>query len=136
MALSEQEIQRRQSVTELEKLGINPWPADGFPVNTSAADIQKHYPQSKLDYKDVSLAGRLMTRRIMGNASFAELQDESGKIQIYVRRDDLCLGEDKTFYNTVFKKLLDIGDIIGVKGFVFTTQTGEISIHVTELRLL
>lgn len=136
MALSEQEIQRRQTVAELEKLGINPWPADGFPVNTSAADIHKHYPQSKLDYKDVSLAGRLMTRRIMGNASFAELQDESGKIQIYVRRDDLCPGEDKTFYNTIFKKLLDIGDIIGIKGFVFTTQTGEISIHVTELKLL
>lgn len=136
MSLSEQEILRRQTVTELRKLGIDPWPADGFQVNTSTDYILNNYSGTPEGFKDISIAGRLMSRRIMGNASFAELQDESGKIQIYVRRDDLCPGEDKNFYNTVFKKLLDIGDFLGVKGFVFTTQTGEISIHVTELRLL
>src|SRR5690606_20295130 len=107
-----------------------------FEVNASSADILENYPRTKLDYKNVSIAGRIMSRRIMGNASFAELQDEKGRIQIYVRRDDICPGEDKTLYNTVFKKLLDIGDIIGVKGYVFTTQTGEISIHVTSLHVL
>ncbi len=136
MQLSEQELFRRQSKTELEKLGINPYPADLFEVNASSADILENYPRTKLDYKNVSMAGRIMSRRIMGNASFAELQDEKGRIQIYVRRDDICPGEDKTLYNTVFKKLLDIGDIIGVKGYVFTTQTGEISIHVTSLNVL
>jgi lysyl-tRNA synthetase, class II len=136
MQLSEQEIIRRQSLQELIKLGIDPYPAELFEINVSAEDIHRNYPNQKLDYKDVSIAGRIMTRRIMGNASFAELQDETGRIQLYFRRDDLCPGEDKTLYNTVFKKLLDIGDIIGVKGFVFTTQTGEISIHVTSFKLL
>ncbi len=136
MQLSEQEIVRRQGLDELAKLGINPYPADLFEVNVSAHEILENYPKQKIEYKHVSLAGRIMSRRIMGNASFAELQDASGRIQIYVRRDDLCPGEDKTFYNTVFKKLLDIGDIIGVNGFVFTTQTGEVSIHVTRLTLL
>lgn len=136
MQLSEQELIRRKSKEELEKLGINPFPADLFPVNVSASDIHENYQRRKTDYKDVSIAGRIMSRRVMGSAAFAELQDETGRIQIYLRRDDLCPGEDKTLYNTVFKKLLDIGDIIGVKGFVFTTQTGEISIHVTALTVL
>ena len=136
MQLSEQEIIRRQSLKELEKLGINPYPAELFEINVSAANIHEHYTNQKIEYKDVSIAGRLMWRRIMGNASFAELQDETGRIQLYFRRDDLCPEEDKTLYNTVFKKLVDIGDIIGVKGFVFTTQTGEISIHVTSFKIL
>lgn len=136
MQLSEQELIRRQSLQELLKLGINPYPAELFEVNTSALDIHTHYPNQKIDFKDVSIAGRIMSRRVMGNASFAELQDETGRIQVYFRRDDLCPGEDKTLYNTVFKKLLDIGDIIGVKGYVFTTQTGEISIHVTSFKIL
>lgn len=136
MQLSEQEIIRRKGKEELEKLGINPFPAELFPVNVSVKDIHENYERSKTDYKDVSIAGRVMGRRIMGSAAFAELQDESGRIQLYFRRDDLCPGEDKTLYNTVFKKLLDIGDIIGVTGFVFTTQTGEISIHVTTLKIL
>lgn len=136
MNLSEQEIVRRQSLEELIKLGIDPYPAEGYEVNVTTRDILENYERTKTDYKDVSLAGRIMSRRIMGNASFAELQDETGRIQIYVRRDDLCPGEDKTLYNIVFKRHLDIGDIIGVKGFVFTTQTGEISIHVTSLKFL
>ena len=136
MSLSEQEIIRRQSMEELIKLGINPYPADLFEVNVSAQEIHEHYPKQKIEYKDVSIAGRIMSRRIMGNASFAEMQDETGRIQLYFRRDDVCPGEDKSLYNVVFKKLLDIGDIIGVKGFVFTTQTGEISIHVTSLKVL
>ncbi|MBX2899851.1 MAG: lysine--tRNA ligase [Cyclobacteriaceae bacterium] len=136
MQLSEQELIRRQSLQELLKLGINPYPAELFEVNTSAQEIHLHYPNQKIEYKDVAIAGRIMSRRVMGNASFAELQDETGRIQVYFRRDDLCPGDDKTLYNTVFKKLLDIGDIIGVKGFVFTTQTGEISIHVTSFKIL
>lgn len=136
MQLSEQEIIRRESLQELIKLGINPYPAELFEINTSAADIHTNYPNQKIDYKDVSIAGRIMSRRVMGNASFAELQDESGRIQVYFRRDDICPGEDKTLYNIVFKKHLDIGDIIGVRGFVFTTQTGEISIHVTSFKIL
>lgn len=136
MHLSEQEIIRRQSLEELQKLGIEPYPAELFEVNVSAREIHANYPNQKIEYKDVSIAGRIMTRRKMGNASFAELQDETGRIQVYFRRDDICPGEDKTLYNTVFKKLLDIGDIIGVKGFVFTTQTGEISIHVTSFKVL
>ena len=131
MQLSEQEIIRRKSLEEFAKLGINPYPAELFEVNASAAEILENYERQKSDYRQISIAGRIMSRRIMGNASFAELQDETGRIQIYIRRDDLCPTEDKTFYNTVFKKLLDIGDIIGVKGYGFTTQTGEISIHVT-----
>lgn len=136
MHLSEQEIQRRSDREELEKLGIDPYPSETFPVNVSTRDIHENYEKRKMDYKDISIAGRMMSRRIMGSASFAEIQDSRGRIQIYVRRDDICPGEDKTLYNTVFKKLLGIGDIIGVKGFVFTTQTGEISIHVKELHLL
>jgi lysyl-tRNA synthetase, class II len=134
MHLSEQEIIRRQSLKEIVKLGINPYPAELFDVNITSREIHENYPGK--EYKDVIIAGRMMSRRIMGNASFAELQDEAGRIQIYIRRDDICPGEDKTFYNTIFKKLLDIGDILGVKGFVFTTQTGETSIHVSELVIL
>jgi lysyl-tRNA synthetase class 2 len=136
MSLSEQEIIRRQGKEELEKLGINPYPAELFEVNATAKDILANFEGKPVDYKNISIAGRIMSRRIMGSAAFAELQDETGRVQIYVRRDDICAGEDKTFYNTVFKKLLDIGDIIGVKGFGFKTQTGEISIHVTALTVL
>ncbi len=134
--LSEQEILRRNKREELMKLGIDPYPAAEYLVNATAGDILKNYENHKLDYKSVSLAGRLMNFRIMGSASFAELQDSTDTIQVYFRRDDICPGEDKTLYNTVFKKLLDIGDIIGVKGFVFTTQTGEISVHVQEFTIL
>ena len=136
MILSEQELLRRQKREDLMKLGIDPYPAEMFDVNVTAEDILRNYENNKLDYKSISIAGRLMSFRIMGSASFAELQDSTGRIQVYFRRDDLCPDEDKTLYNTVFKKLLDIGDIIGVKGFVFTTQTGEISIHVTEFKIL
>lgn len=136
MSLTEQEIVRRQAKEELEKIGINPYPAELFEVNASAAEILENYERQKSDYRQISIAGRIMSRRIMGSASFAELQDETGRIQIYFRRDDICPTEDKTLYNTVFKKLLDIGDIIGVKGYGFTTQTGEISIHVTDFKVL
>ena len=139
--LSEQELLRRQKRQDLMNLGIDPYPAETFEVNATAADILKNYENNKLDSatdrcKDISVAGRLMGFRIMGSASFAELQDSTGRVQLYFRRDDLCPDEDKTLYNTVFKKLLDIGDSIGVKGFVFTTQTGEISIHVQEFKIL
>ncbi len=134
--LSEQEAIRREALNELRALGIDPYPAGSFPVNTTTTEILENFNPKKENFSDVSLAGRIMTRRIMGNASFAEIQDEKGRIQIYVRRDDICTGEDKTMYNTVFKKLLDIGDIIGVRGFVFVTKMGETSIHVKELVLL
>ena len=136
MHLSEQELLRRKDREELIAMGIEPYPAALFPINVTAKDIHENYERAKTDYKDISIAGRIMTRRIMGSASFAEIQDSTGRVQIYVRRDDICPGEDKTLYNELFKKKLDIGDIIGVKGFVFTTQTGEISIHVQELKLL
>ncbi|MBS0000900.1 MAG: lysine--tRNA ligase [Cyclobacteriaceae bacterium] len=136
MHLSEQEIQRRKDREELIALGIPPYPAETFEINVTAADIHQNYEKRKMDYKSISIAGRLMSRRIMGSASFAEIQDSTDRIQIYLRRDDLCPGEDKTLYNTVFKKLLNMGDILGIKGFVFTTQTGEISIHVQELTVL
>lgn len=134
--LSEQEIIRRQSLQALIDLGIDPYPAETFPVNAYAEDILKNYERDKLSYKNVSLAGRLMSKRVMGKASFGVLQDSTGSIQIYVSRDDICPGVDKTMYNEVFKKHLDRGDIIGVKGYVFTTKTGEITVHVTELKLL
>lgn len=136
MQLSEQELLRRQKRQDLMNLGIDPYPAEMFDVNVTAADIHQNYERDKLNYKSVSIAGRLMGFRIMGSASFAELQDSTGRIQLYFRRDDLCPDEDKTLYNTVFKKLLDIGDIVGVHGYVFTTQTGETSIHVTEFKIL
>src|ERR1700723_3230257 len=136
MELSEQEKFRHDAVEEIRKLGIDPFPAALYDINANTADILTNYERDKGDYQNISIAGRIMSRRIMGNASFAEIQDQSGRIQIYIRRDDLCPGEDKTLYNTVFKKLLDIGDIIGIKGFVFITQTGTISVHVTSLTLL
>ena len=134
--LSEQEIRRREELEELRKLGINPYPSETFEVNVTAKDIHENYEKQKTEYKNISIAGRIMSKRIMGSASFAEIQDSTGRIQLYFRRDDLCPDEDKTLYNTVFKKLLDIGDFIGIRGFVFTTQTGEISIHVTEFKIL
>ncbi|MFO7370285.1 MAG: lysine--tRNA ligase [Bacteroidales bacterium] len=134
--LSEQEQIRRQSLDELRKLGIDPYPAAMFPVNVTTKEIASNFSAEANNFQDVAIAGRLMGKRIMGSASFAELQDEKGRIQLYFKRDDLCPGDDKTLYNTVFKKLLDIGDIIGVRGFVFVTQMGEISIHVKEMTLL
>ena len=136
MILSEQEQIRRDSLAELRALGINPYPAAEYKTNVFAAEILEYYNQEKNNFQDVCLAGRIMSRRIMGNASFAELMDSSGRIQIYVRRDDICDGEDKTLYNKVFKHLLDIGDIIGVKGHVFKTQMGETTVHVKEFTLL
>jgi lysyl-tRNA synthetase class 2 len=136
MQLSEQEILRRQKLDEIIKLGINPYPPEQFEVNASAKDILENYERNKTDYKNISIAGRIMTVRDMGKACFASLQDSTGRIQLYIRRDDVCPGEDKSLYDTLFKKLLDIGDIIGVTGFVFTTKVGEISIHVTSLKLL
>ena len=136
IALSEQEIIRRESLQQLRNLGINPYPAEAFDVTAWAQDITDNFNADPDKYKEVTLAGRIMTRRIMGSASFAELQDSTGRIQIYIKRDDICPGEDKTMYNTVFKKLLDIGDFIGVKGYVFLTQTGEISVHVQEMFVL
>ena len=134
--LSEQELLRRDSLKQLRELGINPYPAEAYEINANAADILANYEKDKTAYKTISLAGRIMGRNIMGAASFAELQDATGRIQIYLKRDELCPDEDKTLYNTVFKKLLDIGDFIGIKGYVFTTQTGEISIHVTQFTVL
>ena len=134
--LSEQEIVRRESLQKLLELGINPYPSELFNVNVSANEIKKNYSSEKLDYKNIQIAGRLMSRRVMGKASFAELQDSTGRIQLYFNRDEICPDEDKTMYNTVFKKLLDIGDFIGVKGYVFTTKVGEISIHVESFVVL
>jgi len=136
MELSEQEIIRRQSLQELYKLGIDPYPSELYNINVTAQDIHTKFPADNSLYQDISIAGRIMTRRIMGNASFAEIQDATGRVQLYFKRDDICTGEDKTMYNVVFKKLLDIGDIIGIKGYVFTTQMGEITIHVKEYRIL
>ena len=134
--LSEQEGIRRNSLKRLRELGINPYPAAEYPVNVTAREIRKNFDVEKKNYQEVVLAGRIMSFRIMGKASFAELQDHTGRIQIYVNRDEICSTEDKTMYNEVFKKLLDIGDIIGVKGKVFITQTGETSIHVEEFTVL
>jgi len=134
--LSEQEQIRRKSLEELRKLGINPYPAAEYKTNAFAKDILDNFVPEKNNFPDVCLAGRVMRRRIMGNASFAEIMDSSGRIQIYVRRDDICPDEDKTMYNTVFKHHIDIGDIIGVRGFVFKTQMGETTVHVKELIIL
>jgi lysyl-tRNA synthetase, class II len=134
--LSEQEVIRRESLTELRNLGIDPYPSGYYKVNTTAERIHSQYHNDPTQFQRVSIAGRIMQRRIMGAASFTEIQDATGRIQLYLKRDDICPGEDKTLYNTVFKKLLDIGDIIGLNGFVFTTQMGEITIHVTEFTLL
>jgi lysyl-tRNA synthetase class 2 len=138
MNFSEQELIRRDKLQQLLDLGINPFPAPLFPVNTNAAYIKENYKgeENKADFTEVCLAGRIMSVRDMGKASFAVLQDSTGRIQIYVRRDDICPGEDKNLYDKVWKHLVDIGDIVGIKGFVFTTKTGETSVHVTELQML
>jgi len=134
--ISEQELLRRKKKEDLEAMGINPYPPELFPSNTSTQCILQDYVTNPAAFQDVKLAGRMMSRRIMGAASFVELQDAKGKIQLYLHRDTLCKTEDKTLYNTVFKKLLDIGDLIGIAGYVFTTHVGEITIQVTELTLL
>ncbi len=134
--LSEQEVIRRESLKKLRELGIDPYPAAEYPVNATSKQIKENYSEEAKNFQEVSLAGRLMSRRIMGKASFAEIQDHQGRIQIYVNRDEICPGEDKTLYNDVFKKLLDIGDIIGIKGFAFITQMGETTVHVKELTVL
>ena len=134
LELSEQEIGRRQSLQELRDMGINPYPAAEFPVDAWSDEIKANFRDD--EKRQVRIAGRLMGKRIMGKASFAELQDGKGRIQLYISRDDLCPGEDKDAYNKLFKKLLDIGDIIGVEGFVFRTQMGEVSVHVEKLTLL
>jgi len=136
MELSEQEQQRRASLQALRELGIDPYPAARYDVTATAAGIAAEYSPEKGNFADVTVAGRMMSRRIMGSASFFELQDHTGRIQVYIRRDDICPEGDPTLYNTVFKKLLDIGDIIGVRGFVFITQTGELSIHCKEFTVL
>ena len=134
LELSEQEIIRRQSLQELKDMGIDPYPAAEYPTNAYSVEIKENFNED--EQREVCIAGRMMTRRIMGKASFAELQDSKGRIQVYITRDDICPGENKDLYNTIFKRLLDIGDFIGVKGFVFRTQTGEISVHAKELVLL
>ena len=134
LELSEQEIGRRQSLQELRDMGINPYPAAEFPVNAYSTDIKEQFKED--EQREVVIAGRMMGRRVMGKASFAEIQDSKGRIQVYITRDDICPGEDKDLYNKVFKKLLDIGDFIGIKGFVFKTQMGEISVHAKEITLL
>ena len=135
LELSEQEIVRRQCLQELREMGIDPYPAAEFPTNAFSTEIRDNFKDDE-PLRDVCIAGRLMSRRVMGKASFAEIQDSKGRIQVYVSRDDLCPDENKDLYNVVFKKLMDIGDFIGIKGFVFRTQTGEISVHAKELTLL
>ena len=134
LELSEQEIGRRQSLQELRNMGIDPYPAAEFPTNAFSTEIRENFKDD--EEREVIIAGRMMSRRVMGKASFAELQDSKGRIQVYITRDDICPGENKDLYNNVFKRLLDIGDFIGVKGKVFRTQTGEISVHASELKLL
>lgn len=134
---SEQEQIRREKLSQLHQLGVDPYPAPLYEITHTAEEIKQHFTEATKDeFQQVSVAGRLMSVRDMGKANFGVIQDSSGRIQVYVRRDDICPGEDKTLYNTVWKKLLDIGDFIGVKGFVFTTKTGETSIHVTSFTLL
>ena len=135
LELSEQEIGRRESLQELRNMGIDPYPAAEFPTNAFSTEIKENFKDEE-EEREVVIAGRMMSRRVMGKASFAELQDSKGRIQVYITRDDICPGENKDLYNNVFKRLLDIGDFIGVKGKVFRTQTGEISVHAAELTLL
>lgn len=136
LELSEQEIIRRESLKRLRELGIDPYPAAEYNVNTTSAEIKEKFKEEENNFPDVSIAGRIMSRRIMGKASFAEIQDHEGRIQIYVSRDEICPGDDKTMYNEVFRKLLDRGDIIGMEGFVFKTHMGEITIHVKKFTVL
>ena len=136
--LSEQEVIRREKLEELKSLGIDAYPAALYPVNSHAAFIKENYKgeENKADFADVCLAGRIMSIRDMGKANFAVMQDSTGKIQFYIKQDDICPGDDKTLYQTVWKKLIDIGDIVGIKGYVFTTKTGETSVHVREFSIL
>ena len=134
--LSEQEIQRREKLGRLRELGVDPYPAAEFDVDCSAEDILENYESNKTLYKTVSFAGRIMSRRMQGTAAFVEMQDETARIQVYFNRDEICPDDDKTMYNEVFKRLVDTGDIIGVKGYVFTTQVGRITIHANEFTLL
>lgn len=136
MQLSEQEIVRRQNLQKIIDLGINPYPAQQFEVNATSTEILANYNAEEGNYQSIRIAGRLMSRRIMGKASFAEIQDSSGRIQSYISRDNICPEDDKTLYNTVFKKLLDIGDFIGIEGFAFTTKTGHTTIKATSMVLL
>ncbi len=135
LELSEQEIQRRANLESLKELGIDPYPAAEYPTNAFSTEILESFEDEGPE-RHVVIAGRMMSRRVMGKASFIEIQDSKGRIQVYVNRDAICPGDDKTLYNSVFKKLLDLGDFVGVKGFVFRTQTGEISVHAEELTLL
>ena len=136
LELSEQEINRRKALEELRAMGINPYPAAAYPTDAFSVDIKDEFTDDAPEPRQVCIAGRMMSRRVMGKASFMELQDSKGRIQVYVTRDDICPGEDKELYNTVFKRLLDLGDFVGVKGFVFRTQTGEISVHAKDLTVL
>ena len=136
LQLSEQELVRREALDKMRALGINPFPPEKFDVNVTSSEILKNFKNPETDFQEISIAGRIMSKRLMGKAAFAELQDSEGKIQIYVNRDEICPDEDKTMYNEVFKKLIDIGDFVGLKGRVFTTKVGEISIHVSELKVL
>lgn len=136
LELSEQEIIRRNSLNELRAMGINPYPADEYVTNAFSTDIKNEFQDDAVELRHVSVAGRMMSRRVMGKASFIELQDSKGRIQVYVTRDDICPDENKDLYNVVFKRLLDLGDFIGIEGFVFRTQMGEISIHAQKLTLL
>lgn len=136
MELNEQEIQRRKDVEELRSMGIEPYPAAEYEINTNSEEIRENFDKEEAKFTNVRIAGRIMSRRIMGAASFCELQDEKGRIQLYLNRDEICPNEDKSLYNVVFKKLLDIGDIIGVEGFVFRTKMGEISVHVKNIKVL
>ena len=135
LELSEQEIVRRNSLAQLREMGIDPYPAAEYVVNAYSDDIKANFSDDE-PQRQVSIAGRIMSRRIMGKASFIELQDSKGRVQVYVSRDDLCPGDDKDLYNVVFKKLLDIGDFVGIEGFVFRTQMGEITVHAKSLKLL
>ena len=131
--LSEQEIFRRQNLQKIIDMGINPYPPELFPVNAMAREIKEGFKPDEKNCNDVVIAGRLMSSRIMGKASFAEIQDSSGRIQLYINRDEICPGEDKALYDQLFKHLLDLGDFIGAKGYTFLTKTGEITVHVKEL---
>ena len=134
--LSEQELIRRDNLQKIIEMGIEPFPAEGYEVNVTAEEITAGFEPEKKPFQDVRIAGRLMMKRVMGKASFAEIQDSTGRLQLYINRDEICPGEDKELYNSLFKKYLDIGDFIGVKGYVFLTKTGEITLHVSELKLL
>ena len=135
LELSEQEIVRREALAELRNMGIEPYPAAEYPTNAFSTDILAEFKDED-EPREVCIAGRMMSRRVMGKASFIELQDSKGRIQVYITRDDICPGENKDNYNVLFKRLLDIGDFVGIKGIVFRTQTGEITVHAKEITFL